>query len=128
MFPAVRFEELGALLGDEGKDRPARAGFQDAADARYGDAGNGARHAGGGRTGEEQLVVFTSMESLGEGCCRVDGQGSRIDLSRYAGLLAEMSKVGREAIAQVEGSRGQPATLQPETLGNARLGIEVWGE
>jgi hypothetical protein len=68
------------------------------------------------------------VEGLGEGCCRVDGQGSRIDLSHYAGLLAEMSKVGGEAIAQIEGGRGQPATLQPETLGNARLGIEVWGE
>jgi hypothetical protein len=68
------------------------------------------------------------VEGLGEGCCRVDGQGSRIDLSRYAGLLAEMSKVGGESVAHIESCRGQAATLQPETLGNARLGIEVWGK
>jgi len=84
--------------------------------------------AGADGCGKEQFVVFAAMEGLGEGCGCVDGQQGRIDLGGDAGLLAEMSEVGGEAVAQVEGGGGHAVALEPEALTDARLRIEVRGE
>ena len=128
MLPSVRFEWLGALRREECYDGLACAGFEDAADSGDGDAGDGAGQACADGRCEEQFVVFAAVESLGEGCCRVDGQQGRIDLGGDVGLLAEMSKVGGEAVAQVEGGGGHAAALEPEALPDAWLRIEVRGE
>ena len=128
MLPSVRFERLGALRREESNGGLAGAGFEDAADSCDRDAGDGARQAGGEGRGEEQFVVFAAMKSLGERCCRVDGQQGRIDLGSDAGLLAEMSEVGREAVAQVEGGGGHAVALEPEALDDTGLRIEVQGE
>lgn len=128
MLPSVRYQRLGALRCEESNGGLACAGFEDAADSCDRDAGDGAGQAGADGRGEEQFVVFAAMKSLGEGCCRVDGQQGRIDLGGDAGLLAEMSEVGREAVAQVEGGGGHAAALEPEALTDTRLRIEVRGE
>ena len=82
----------------------------------------------GGRSGEEELVVVAAMEGLGEGCGVVDREQSGVDLGGDAGFLADMGKISREAVAEVDGSRGQAVAYQPEALRDAGLGIEVRGK
>ncbi len=128
MLPSARFERLRALWGNQCHRRPACAGSQNAADASHWDAGDGAGQAGGGWSGEEQFVVLASVEGLSQICSQTKRQERRIDLGGHAGFLAEMSQISGEAIAQVEGGGCQAMALQPKSLGNARLGIEVRGE
>ena len=66
----------------------------------------GDRHAGDGvgqpecrRCGKKQLVVLAAIEGLLQGRGGVNWERGQIHLSRYAGLLAKVGEVGREAIA-----------------------------
>jgi hypothetical protein len=122
------FEWLRALLCDEHNGWPAFARFCDAPDSGDGDTGDGARQAGAGWRGKEQFVILAAMKSLSQSCSQTERQQSRIDFGDYAGLLAEMSQVGGEAVAQVESGCGQAAALKPEALGDAWLGIKVRGK
>ena len=128
MFPSVSFERQTALLCEERDHWLACAWSCDASDLGHGDSGNRAGQTGGDWRGEEQFVVLAAVEGLVEGCCRMDRQKSRIGLGGDARLLAEMSKVCGEAVAQVERGGGQAAALQPQSLGNARPRIEVRGQ
>ncbi len=87
-----------------------------------------AGHAGSRRSGEEQFVVFAAVESLGEGCGRVNGQGGRIDFGGDAGLLAQVGEIGGEAVAEVDGGGGHGVARQPQTLSDAGLREKVRGE
>ena len=89
---------------------------EDAADPGDGNAGDFAGQAGSGWSGKEKFVVFAAVEGLGEGCGGVDGQGCGIDLGGYAGFLAEVGKIGGEAVAEVEGGGGQAVARQPQAL------------
>lgn len=128
MLPALGFQRLAALRSDERDGGAVGAERKDAADSGDGNAGDFAGKAGGGRGGEEEFVVFSAVEGLGEGCGWVDGQGGSIDFGGYAGFLAEAGEIGGEAVAEVEGGRGERVALKPEALIDARLGVEVGGE
>ena len=78
----------------------------------------------GGR-GEQQFVVLAAMEGLVQGCARMERQGGRVHFGGNPRLLAKVGEVGGETVAQVEGGGGQAAALEPETLGNAGLRVEV---
>jgi hypothetical protein len=69
----MRFEGLGAALGQQGQERAVRPRTKDAADAGNGDAGDVARHASGWPSSEEKFVVFAAVESLLKGCAWADG-------------------------------------------------------
>jgi hypothetical protein len=58
----------------------------------------------------------------------VDREQGGIDLGGDVGFLAEVGQVGGKAVAEVDGGGGQVTALQPEPLGDARLGVEVRGE
>ena len=88
MLPALWFQRLRALRGEQRDGGLAGAEFPDAADQGDWNAGNLAGQAGRGGGGEEQFVVFATVEGLGQGCGRVDGQGRGIDLCGHAGLPA----------------------------------------
>ena len=87
-----------------------------------------AGQSSGRRRGKKQFVVFAAVQSLIESCRRVNRQKRRIDLGGDAGLLAEMSQIGGEAVAEIERGGGQSAPLKPKPLRDARLRIEVRGE
>src|SRR5215475_10644756 len=84
---------------------------QERTDAGDGDSGDAARDACYGGRGEEELVVFASVdrgieglfagESVGE---LVEGQRARVDLGAHSGGFAEVGEVGGEAVADVDGS------------------------
>lgn len=90
------------MLGEQRNGRLAGAEFRDAADGGDLDAGDFAGKAGCGRGGEEEFVVFAAVDGLGQGCGGVDGQGGSGYLGGYAGLGAEVSEVGGEAVAKVD--------------------------
>jgi hypothetical protein len=46
-------------------------------------------------------------------------------LGANSGLAAEVSQIGGEAVAQVNGRGGQAVALKPDALGDARLRVEV---
>jgi len=102
VFPAMWLERLRAMLGEQRNGRLAGAEFRDAADGGDLDAGDFAGKAGCGRGGEEEFVVFAAVDGLGQGCGGVDGQGGSGYLGGYAGLGAEVSEVGGEAVAKVD--------------------------
>lgn len=128
MFPAMGRQGFAALLGEKGDDGLAAAGCEDAADAGDGDAGDRARNSGSEGGGEEQLVVLAAMERLGHGRGGMNGKRGKFDLGGDSGLPAEAGEVGGEAVAEVECGRGETAALQPQSLGDARLGVEVGRE
>jgi hypothetical protein len=128
MFPAMSFERLAAFRSQQHDDRLAGAEFHDPADPGDGNPGDLAGKARCGRSGEEQFVVLSAVQGLGEGRGVVDGQQSGIDLSSYAGLLADVSEVGRQAVAEVDGSGGGAVLYKPKALADAGLGIEVRGQ
>lgn len=64
MLPAARFEWLRALRRDQRYCGPACAGFQDAADACHGNAGDGSGQACGLGSGEEQFIVLAAVKGL----------------------------------------------------------------
>ncbi len=81
--------------------------------------------AGGGRRGEEQLVVFSAVENL-SGCRgRGEGQGGSVKLRGDAGFGAEMGEIGGEAVAQVDGGSGQTVAREPKALREARRGKKM---
>jgi hypothetical protein len=83
----------------------------------------------GSRVGsKEEFVVFSAVQGLIERCAGVQGEGGCLDLGVYAGFLADVGQVGGKAVAEVDGGGGQVTALQPEPLGDARLGVEVRGE
>jgi len=128
MLPTLRLKGLLAFVGDQGDLRPACAAREDAPDGRDGEFGYGTGEAGGVGSGEEEFVIFSAVEGLLNGCAAVDGKGGGVNFSSDAGLLAEVGQVSGEAVAEVEGSRGESASGEPESLGDARLGIEMGGE
>ena len=128
MLPALRFERLGALRGEERHGGLAGAQLCDAADSGDGDAGDRAGQANLRGGGEQKFVVFSAVEGLGQGCGAVDGKLSGVDLGGYARLPAEMGQIGGEAVAQVNGGRSGAVADKPESLADAGLGIEVLGQ
>jgi hypothetical protein len=116
---------LGALWGEERDSGAAGAGFKDAADWGDGNAGYSTGDAGCVWGGEEEFVVFSAVEGLGNGCGRVDGEGCGLDLGGYTGLFAEVGEIGGEAVTEVDGGGGQAVADEPEALGDAGLGVEV---
>ena len=125
MFPTLRFEGARPLCGEQRNASPAWAGFGDTADISDGDTGDFARKAHCRRGGEEQFVVFSAMEGLFEGRAGMDGKQSGIDLGGYAGLFADVGKIGGEAVAEVYRGAGCAVTYEPLALSHAGLGIEV---
>jgi hypothetical protein len=128
VLPALGVEGLGALGGEERYGGLAGAECRDAADPGYGNAGDLARQAGGRRGSKEEFVVFSAMEGLGQACARKDGKQSGIHLGGYSGLPAEVSEVGGEAVAEVDGGGGQIVSDEPEALIDAGLRVEVRGQ
>ena len=128
MLPSSRFQRLRALRCEQGDGRPAFAGFHNAADSGHRDAGNRAGQASDNWGSEEQFVVLAAIERLIQ--CRSHSNGNErgIDLGGDARLSAQVSQIAGEAVAHVEGGRGQPASLQPKPLCDARLRIEMRGE
>ena len=112
MFPSVGFKRELALWGDKGDERASFAGAEDAADACDGDSSDGLRDAGRGWGGEEKLVVLSAVQGLLLGGAGADRQASGIDLGGDGRLGAEMGEVGGEAVAEVDGCRGQTAAKQ----------------
>ena len=94
MLPSPRFQRLGALRGEQRDGGLTGAGGEDAADLREGNTGDFARRASSGRGGEEEFVVFSAVEGLGQGCGGVDGQGRGIDFGGYTGLGTEVGEIG----------------------------------
>ena len=121
----MRYERLGALRGEQRDGGLTGPGREDAADWGDGNAGDCTRQAGGVWGGEEEFIVFAAVEGLGEGCGGMDGQGRGIDFGGYTGFMAEVSQIGGEAVAQVNGRGGQAVALKPDALGDARLRVEV---
>ena len=74
MLPALGIQRLAALRGDERDGGAVGAEWEDEADLGDEDSGDFAGKAGGGPGGEEEFVVFSAVEGLGEGCGWVDGQ------------------------------------------------------
>ena len=105
----------------ERDDGLVAADREDTADSGDGDAGDFARQARRSWGGEEQFVVFPAMEGLFEGRAGMDGEQCGIDLGGYAGFFAEVGKIGREAVAEVDGCRGQMAANERLTDSEAGL-------
>ena len=128
MFPALRLEGTRALRSKQRNVGLAGTPFRDAANSADCNAGYSAGQARCGWGGEEEFVVFSAVEGLGEGCGGMDGKESGIDLGGYAGLLAEVGEIGRETVAEIDGGGGEVVALEPEALGDAGLGEEVRGQ
>ncbi len=127
-MPAVGVEGLGALRGKEGDCGATGAAREDASDFCNGNASDFLGDAGGCGRGEEEFIVFTAIEGLGEGCGHVEGELSGIHFGGYAGFLAKVGKIGGEAVTEIDGGGGQTVALEPEALANAGLGVEMWGQ
>jgi len=125
MLPAVGFERMLALSGYQSDLWPSRPRWNDAANFRDGDSGDCARKPGRWGRREQKFVVLAAVEGLVQGRAGMNGEQSRIHLGCHAGFLAEMGKVSGEAVAEVERGGCESSALQPEALGDARLGIEV---
>ena len=128
MFPALGFEGLKALWGADGDGWFGFAGAQDAANARDGDSGDGIGDAGRRGGGEEELVVFSAVERLGEGCGEVGREERGVDFGGDARFFAEVGEISGEAVADVDCGSGEMALPEPEALSKAGLGIEVRSE
>ncbi len=122
---------LMAFLVEEGDDGGAAARREEGTDAGDGDAGEGAGKARAGAGGEEQLVVFATVEGVGEGAGSavtggegMEGEAGNVDLGGDAGLLAEVQQIGGEAVAQVDagGDEGGVTAAEGTAEGEAGLG------
>ena len=87
---------------------------------------------GGGRGGEEQLVVFAAVEQRGDLGAVVEGGGEgvkrkcgEVEFGGDVGGGAEVSEVGGEAVAEVDAGGGEAAAEEGLADGEARLGEEV---
>jgi len=58
----------------------------------------------------------------------VDGEQGSVDFGGYARFLTEMSEVGGQAVAEVDGGGGEIVALEPEALRDAGLGVKMRGE
>jgi hypothetical protein len=118
------------------EERDARFIFARAvkcADAGDGDSGDAAGDASLCRGGEEEFVVFSSVECGGEGlfgrellCEGVEGDGRGVELCAEVGGFAEVSEVGGEAVAEVDGGVGETATEEGGSDSESGLRVEVW--
>ena len=129
MFPAGGFQtlRLAAFLNED----DAATG-RDAADAADGDSCDAHGDCPSSRSGEEQFVVFASVEGevQGNGLAFGSNHGSRNSYRFEFGsdfrFFADLGEVGGEAVAHIDHGRGFPA--QRLSDGDARDGMEVAGE
>lgn len=84
MLPALWLEGLAALRSDQGDGGAVAGGLDDAADFCDGKARDFCGDASAGRSGEEELIVFSTMEGLGQGCAGMERQLRHIDFRRDA--------------------------------------------
>jgi hypothetical protein len=112
----------------KGNGGTVAAGRDDAANVGDRDAGDLLRNAGRGGGGEEEFVVFAAMKRLGLGCSGVDWELRGVDFGRDIGFITEVDQVSGEAVAEIDGSRGERAALEPKALCDAGLGIKVRSE
>jgi hypothetical protein len=106
---------------------------KECADAGDGDSKDTARDACGGRYGEEELVVFASVECGAEGlfrwelCCEgMEGDCGGVDFGSEAGGFAEVGEVGGEAVADVDGGGGEVTAKEGGADVEAGLRVSVW--
>src|SRR5579875_808780 len=119
--------------GDERKQRRAAVSWYASADARDGNSGDGLWNVCCWWRGEEQFVVFASVE-CGFECCLwreaagewVDGQSRLVDFGVDGGGAADVGEVGGQAVAQVDAGCGELACEQCTSLREAWRGIEMW--
>lgn len=133
MLPACGLELRGnvaaVMKGDEWFAGTWRVKGTDAGDGNIGDL---ARNAHGCWRGEEELVVFATMQCSVEcilagefGGKRVKGKRGGIDLGTEPRGFAEMRKVCGETVTEIDGGRGKAATEERGTHCKAWLGIEM---
>lgn len=128
MLPALWTERLAALRSDKRDRWPAGSARKDAANPGDPDSADAARNARGSGCRKEQFVVFSAVEGLRESGGGVDGEHGGFNFGGYGGLLTDVGEVGGEAVAQIDGGRGHGAPLEPEALGDTRLGKEMRGQ
>jgi hypothetical protein len=58
----------------------------------------------------------------------MDREPGGIELGGDARFLTEMGEIGREAVAEIDGGGGKAASLEKESLGEARLGVKMRGQ
>jgi hypothetical protein len=125
VFPGARLELDWAGCVEQRDLRPSGTAFEDASDLRYGYAGDPAWEFCASTGGEEQLVIFASVQRVGQGGSGRDGQRGFVNLCGYAGFRAEAHKIEREPIAQVHGGGCGFMSNQPESLCDSRFGEEM---
>lgn len=96
--------------------------------AAHGNAGNPAWNAGSWRCGEEKLIVFPAVEGQAERVRCGGGEGMNrkrrfVDHRVQVGFPAEVGKVGREAITDIDHCACELAQCAPDN--DTRLGIEL---
>jgi hypothetical protein len=109
------------LVGSIGKE------CSDSGDGYPGDA---AREASGGGRGEEEFVVFASVECGVKSLIGGEAAGERmerdrggVDLGSEARRFAEVGEVGGEAVADVDGGGGETAAKECGSHVEAGLGV-----
>jgi len=128
----VRLEFEVVVVVDDRHLRFVFARFEDAADARDGDAGYGARNSCRGCGGEEELVVFAAVKKRGDlgavvecGGEGVEGECGEVELGGDVGGGAEVSEVGGQAVAEVDAGGGKATAQEGLADGQAGLREEV---
>ena len=79
-----------------------------------------------GCSGEEEFVIFPSVQCLLQGGPGVDGQGFDFNFRGQPTLLTQVRKIGRESVAEVNGRGGETAAHKLATGSQAGLRIEMW--
>jgi hypothetical protein len=116
----------------EGDERLSRTSAMKCADAGDGDARDLTRNACVRGCREEELVVLASMEGGVKRLFRrermrkrVKGDRTGVDLGADARGFAEVSEVGGEAVAEIDGGRGKAAAKKSRAYSKARLREEM---
>src|ERR1019366_4969921 len=89
-------------------------------------AGDRARDASVGWSGEEQFVVFSAMQGVLQFVvARCGGQGGGIDDGSHAAFIADVTQVGGESVAGVDHGGGEFLLTEVLADSKARVRIKV---
>ena len=128
VLPAMRSHGLPAFCSQQGDRRTPGTRGNHPPDGGYPNSCDRTRQPRRWPCSEEQLVVFPAVKHMRQSGPRKERQGSSVHLGSYAGLLAELSQVRREAVAQVDGRRSQTTAAQPKPLRQPRFRKKMRGK